>query len=389
MNKLIAYVGPFSFPQGGAAARRILGVSKTFQAIGYDVVIGSGQKGEGVIEFEGIDVHSLNERTAEQYPTLLKHLLYFAMGRKTVNWLDSLENKPSAVVLYSGYSPYLIRLIPWCKKHNIPLIFDAVEWYEASNKIKGLLSPYHWNIELAMHYLSIKTKNIIAISSYLENYYSSNGCNTVRIPPSLDTEVILPRESISCSPIKNLGYTGTPGHKDLLDNVLDVLLDIDINGDNFKLHIAGITEAQLLNFPALSSRNLDKIPLCCKCYGIVLQPVALQLIKDVDFSILLRPNRKFTNAGFPTKLVESLAVGTPVICNYTSDISRYITDNVNGLVCHDESYSSIKQAFSRLVDFDSDVLNAMSKNAATSAKEHFDINCYKDQLQEFMKNLSY
>ena len=40
----IAYVGPVAFPEGGAAARRILGNAKALVGAGHDVVIVSGQR---------------------------------------------------------------------------------------------------------------------------------------------------------------------------------------------------------------------------------------------------------------------------------------------------------------------------------------------------------
>lgn len=38
----IAYVGPFHYPDGGAAARRVLGMAESFSLAGFDVVVASG-----------------------------------------------------------------------------------------------------------------------------------------------------------------------------------------------------------------------------------------------------------------------------------------------------------------------------------------------------------
>ncbi|WP_156490692.1 glycosyltransferase, partial [Oleiphilus sp. HI0086] len=269
-QKTVIYVGPFAFPNGGAAARRILGISKSLQANGYKVKVASGQQPSedgSSFDYEGIEVHSLNERTAEAYPKLLKYLAYLTIGKKTLAWLDVLDEKPDAIILYSGYSPYFLKLLPWCRRNNIPLIFDAVEWYDPPSRLHGILNPYYWNIELAMHVLSPKCGNIIAISRYLDEYYQSKGCNTVRVPPTLDTSSTEARLRSGESEKISLSYTGSPGHKDFLDNVLEALLQLDQNGEKFLLHIAGITNAQLLTFPALQKRGLQQIPECLKCYG--------------------------------------------------------------------------------------------------------------------------
>ena len=44
-----------------------------------------------------------------------------------------------------------------------------------------------------------------------------------------------------------------------------------------------------------------------------------RLVGSTDFSILVRQPCRTSQAGFPTKFVESFACGTPVIANLTSD----------------------------------------------------------------------
>ncbi|MBV1911775.1 MAG: glycosyltransferase [Kangiellaceae bacterium] len=388
-KQTIAYVGPFSFPNGGAAARRIVGISKTLQLLNYKVVIGTGQCDSDAPEnndFEGISVCSLNERTAEHLPKLFKHLLYFSMGKKTISWLDSLEKKPAAVILYSGYSPYLMRLLPWCKRNKVPLIFDAVEWYDPPSLIQGILNPYYWNIELAMRYFLPKTKNIIAISKYLQSYYQSKGCRTIRIPPTLDVKQVALKTKTENSPKIKLGYTGSPGHKDLLDNVLAALLEIDEHGEKFEFNIAGITTEQLLNYPALRIRNFTSLPSCFKCYGIVPQHEAFSIIRQSDFSVLLRPNKRYAKAGFPTKFVESFSVGTPVIANHTSDLADYLIDGKTGVVCDNESPASLKKGLLRVLDFDNGDLEVMREAARQIAKSQFDFRTSKNSLAELLNS---
>ena len=48
------------------------------------------------------------------------------------------------------------------------------------------------------------------------------------------------------------------------------------------------------------------------------------MVKKADYSIIIRDNNLVTRAGFPTKFVESVACGTPVICNDNSDLKEWI-----------------------------------------------------------------
>ncbi len=260
--KSVIYLGPFSFPNGGAAARRVLGVAKTLQAAGYDVKVASGQMGkDGQASewFEGIEVFSIGERTAEHLPRILKHAAYLTMGKKTIAWLDTLEHKPQAVVLYSGYSPYLLHLIPWAKRHDVRLVFDAVEWYEPATLV-GWFSPYQLNIELAMRFLLPRVGHVISISDYLHRYYIRRGCRCVLVPPTLDVLATQARtDGCDAQRPLELVYAGSPGRKDLLDNILEAVLHLRQAGRNIHLSVAGIRASEAGLYAAVRSRPADEV----------------------------------------------------------------------------------------------------------------------------------
>lgn len=390
MKGTIAYVGPVDFPNGGAAARRMLGNAQSLMAAGYQVHIGSGQlpssPDEKAYEYKGVTVHSLGERTAETYPKLIKHLMYITMGNKTKAWLENLSPKPDAVILYSGYSPYFMKLQPWCKQNKIPLIFDAVEWYEASHQLLGNLSPYQLNIEYSMRYLSLKSKNTISISSYLDSYYKDNGCNSIIVPPTLDVKAITPNLQTVNNDKLTIGYTGTPGKKDLFNNYLEAILTFDPKGEHINFVVAGVNEDDLLKYPAITDRGFKSLPSSITCLGFVSQDIAINLIKTADFSVLLRPQQRYANAGFPTKVVESLTMGTPVITNLTSDLGNYIHDYEEGIICDDHSAESLCIALRKAVQLDKEQLAAMRKKARKQAENSFDFRLYKNKFLSFIEN---
>ena len=62
---------------------------------------------------------------------------------------------------------------------------------------------------------------------------------------------------------------------------------------------------------------------------------------NVQFDVLLRySDLRYTKAGFPTKVVESLASATPVITNITSDLEMYLKDGENSVIS--EGYTAKK-----------------------------------------------
>ncbi|PHQ16523.1 glycosyltransferase [Marinobacter profundi] len=378
-RKLVAYVGPYSFPDGGAAARRIYGNCLSLRSAGYDVVVSSGQLADSQEEmFNGIPVVSLNERRHEHLPTLLKHLMYFSAGKNTISWLDSLERKPDAIILYSGYSPYLIRLLPWARKNNVKLIFDVVEWYDPPNWLSRFMSPYFLNIELAMRFFIKKCDGLIVISEYLKKYYAHQVKNIIKVPPTANLACgdVVERDS-SDNAVKFV-YAGTPGKKDALSSIILAILRAGASGQNVELHIAGVSRNNLGDFIPVSGFSQSEIDKVIKCHGILSHRDTISLVRSSDYSIILRPNIRSVQAGFPTKFVESMAVGTPVIANLTSDLGVYLKDGVNGLICPNFDVESLVKVIARSVDLAQDQI--MRKRAKETADVYFSPDNYSEEF---------
>lgn len=349
-KKLVAYVGPYSFPEGGAAARRIYGNCLSLRRAGYEVVVSSGQLSDlEVQDYNGIPVFSQNERRHEHLPTLLKHLMYLSAGKSTVHWLESLERKPDAVILYSGYSPYLIRLLPWARKNNVKLIFDAVEWYDPSGLVSRFLSPYFINIELAMRFLIKKCDGLIVISEYLREYYAPHVKNIIKVPPLACFDDLDMKLSCSKETVVKFVYAGTPGKKDSLSSIVLAVLRASSGGLNVELNVAGIPKDKLFIYTPSSGYDQALVERVIRCHGVLSHSDTVGLVKESDYSIIIRPDVRSVQAGFPTKFVESMALGVPVIANITSDMDSYLIDEVNGLVCADSDVDTLVEVIERAV----------------------------------------
>ena len=387
----VAYVGPFGFPDGGAAARRVLGNAQSLVGAGYQVVVASGQPVEDAPDAEyenGISFVSLGERTAEHWPRALRRARYAAMGGNTRSWLDAQDPLPAAVILYSGYTPYLLRLIPWCRRKGIPLLFDAVEWYEAIGTFGWSVSPYQWNIELAMRWLVKKTDGVIAISSYLSDYYRAAGLPVINVPPTLSVDEIPDIRPPRDDGRLHVCYAGLPtSNKDLIDVVVESVLNVNEGGRRLVLHIAGPDEQEVLRLPSLSD-HIGDLPQCIQCYGMLPQSAAMSLVQRCDFTVLLRREHRVSKSGFSTKFVESMALGTPVIGNLTGDLADYLLDQKTGIVCGDWSFGELQDAIRRALAMSAGELMEMRHRCKDMARAKFDTKNYTQALGSFVKSVS-
>lgn len=385
----LAYVGPVSIPDGGAASQRMLGNALSLKQAGWEVLFGSGQmplkERPNPFDHQGFAVHSLSERKHEGLPSIVKHMLYLNMGARTLAWLKSLDPKPDAVILYSGYSAYLSKLYPWCRREGIPLVFDAVEWYEPSSMPGGAYGPYRWSFELAMRSYCLKLGRVITISRWLEEWYSSRGVKTVRVPPTHDVIANPWRVGGEGEASKTVfAYAGSPGKKDLLDPFVEAVYREGLDKGQLELRLVGPTIKEILTLPALAQRGLTDLPDWVKATGRLPQADALDVVRQADFSILLRPIMRYSTAGFPTKSTESLAVGTPLLANLTSDLGTFLENGVNSWVAEGIEVDQVASALKAAVAQSSEGRRAMRAAARKTAEQLFDFRSYSEALNRLL-----
>lgn len=388
---LVVYAGPFAFPDGGAAARRVLGNALALIAAGFDVEVWTAQKPRpgAATHVHGIRVRALGERHSENLPRLFKHLAYLAIGRGLIRALDSDPRPIAAVILYSGYSPYLLRLTAWSRRTKTPIAFDAVEWYDPPHPLRWLVDPYYWNTEFAMRRLAQRAGNAIAISRHLETHFSRYGCCTVRIPPTLDvTEVDADVDDRGSGEPILLCYAGSPGHKDRLGALIVALARFDADGRAIRLVVAGVDAPALLALADVRAHGLKSLPACVSALGKVTHAQAIALTRAADFSVLLRPTARFAKAGFPTKVVESLAAGTPVFANLTGDLSLHLRDGQNAIIVGSIGVEAVLAGLKRLVALPRGAFAAMRRAARCEAERAFDYRIYVPALSGFIANLA-
>lgn len=385
----VAYVGPVSIPDGGAACQRMLGNALSLKMAGWEVLLGSGQmplkERQNPFDHQGFPVFSLSERRHEGLPSILKHMLYLNMGAKTLAWLKSLDPKPDAVILYSGYSAYFSKLYPWCRREKIPLAFDAVEWYEPSAMPGGAYGPYRWSFELAMRSYCLKAGRVIAISRWLEDWYSERGVKTARVPPTHDVLANPWRQGGEAESGRTVfAYAGSPGKKDLLDPFVEAVYREGLDKGQVELRLVGPTVKEILGLPALVQRRLTNLPDWVKATGRLPQADALDVVRQADFSILLRPIMRYSTAGFPTKSTESLAVGTPLLANLTSDLGTFLEDGANSCVAGGIEVDQVAAALKSAVAQSGSERRAMREAARKTAESLFDYRHYAEALDRLL-----
>jgi glycosyltransferase involved in cell wall biosynthesis len=379
----VLYVGDFKLPDRNAGAVRVLGVADALTVAGYTVtLIGDDYTGPAGTD-RRLPLHQRLSVAANR--GLERMLTSSGLFRQlnSVNW-----EGVAAVICYPGSAALILRLMHSCRRHGVPLIIDSVEWYDPSHTLFGRFGPFAIDSEFRMRWLQKRTGNVICISSLLAEYYAGKGCNVIRVPP------LVGKESYEC--ITNLAisakqptdqitmvYAGTPGRKELFTEIVAGVQALIRRGINVSFKVVGVTEDELFAIVQnCGGHNLNLEGFTC--YGRLPRHAALQIVAASDFTVILRPQERYANAGFPSKLVESFSLGVPVIANATSDIAEYLRDGLDGYLLGDATAGALEDAILRASQLTSEHKQQMRINARLRARECFDYRKFVEPLAKFI-----
>lgn len=372
-----------TFPYGEAFSSRARYLSLLLNSIGYNVhviaPIDNKQKettmNNGRITIQRVrdpkNVFSLSGFGT--YKPYMSALLKYSKS----NNIDIIIS--SSMVFVADY------IMDYAKKNDIPYIIEQCEWYDSSTFKGGRINPYYME-----HIRRIEKKNkdldgVIAISRLFFEHYSKQGLNCVRIPTILDKQEIVPRIDIVTKDYLKLVFAGSLGKgKEMLKPIFEALFRANSESKRIVLDIYGPTESQVLENIGGDTELLMRVKDYVIIHGRVPQADIENLVRNADFSIFIRPNRRSSNAGFPTKFAESMMVGTPVITNNTGDVSLYLENGSNGYLVGDNVTESLYHIFVQIINSSSEEYINLRKAARITAEKYFDYRSYSNQIASYI-----
>ena len=383
----ILYVVPAMYPYGWAYATRARSLAKLIQEAGHDVTVMSDYlsdivewKGNNIAEYDGIRITTTSDKKASER-TIGDKLLVRKRIHTSINEYVKRE-KVECIVTAQTHQKF--GSVYKCAKQNgIPLILETCEWFSYKNWKLGFLDPrflsfqYCWNIRFR------NVKKAICISRLLENRFNSLGAQTVRIPTILNVEEYRFKDSsILHSPIKLLFIGGITGGKDELAGIIETICQYEMP---FELFIYGPRkndgEATISPKIIKTTYYKNNIHFC----GHIDQQVLQSKIIECDYGIIIRPNRRSSNAGFPTKLGEYFVAGLPVIANDTGDIGMYVKTGETGILFKGNKKEEILYALKYIENVDASQYQMMSQKCRNSAYTDFNYKSYITAFKRFVE----
>jgi glycosyltransferase involved in cell wall biosynthesis len=395
MKKRIIITGGFRFPDGDAASARVLGTAKALQEAGYVVSFAGWEDHErpedkqldGRYRYQGFEYVSQQDLREQKLSPLRRLIRYLLMGRNTLSWLKSSNlDDVSAIIAYHGTTIFLLRLMLLCFKRDIKLFFDCTEWYDSRHLVGGRFGIVSIDNMIRMRVINRMIGQGIVISSYLKNYYKN--LHVIMIPPLIDMHDPKWTQSELSSQVDDhcleLVYAGTPAKKDLIGNALYGLKQLKSDGYEVRLHLLGPSRAALLACVDGDEALLEAINDQLVFHGRVPQVDVPRIVGVADFSVLLRPQERYAQAGFSTKFVESLMAGVPVISNKTGDVAKFVEHDKEAILIDDYSPEAFVSGVKHAMKLSHEQRLSMRVNARDLAEKRFDFREYVQPLTVFL-----
>ena len=168
-----------------------------------------------------------------------------------------------------------------------------------------------------------------------------------------------------------ISYLGTYWHVEGLANLLHAAAEMRALGTRFRLVISGKQHA---------GHRCDNVASIAKSLGIQDLLVETGWLPTTDVvaamsvaDILVVPKIEHTAnaAGLPAKLAEYLSVGRPVVASNVGDISQYVNDGDDALLCKPGDIRALRDCLTSLLQ-DEPLRRKLAANARRAALREFD-----------------
>jgi glycosyltransferase involved in cell wall biosynthesis len=398
-NDFVVYIGDFDFRNENVQSFLVRNNGKILNRLGYNVayigintLVSSFNK---INKLEKIEIE--NGNTYLELPTTLSLNGIKRIGdinNVIIRFVESIAAIGSVryVITYQApsYSVSLNKIAKWCKKNGVPYVVNCADLPTF------VLQPLHRRIVMKlnwdyMHHINKKYGDgLIAVSSFICEYYS-NISNKVVIPPLFDS-TYQGRPYFESTNIPSFVYAGTPfkitgkeanpkGMKDRLDIIIDYFIELTKMKVPFYFQIVGIEKEDYIRGVPRHQKQLLNNPSIFFA-GRKSHEETLRIVSKSDFSINYRDVTIMTKAGFSTKIVESVSLGTPVIINDISDSFNYLEDGKTGFLLTGTAEHDIRK-LSSLCKLSRMEREALKKE--TLEKQLFNYEHYIQQMDSFLK----
>ena len=356
-QKFVIYIGDFDLRNQNVQAHLVKNNAKILNRLGYRVAFIGINRESSSVEIETLPkLSSLGDGNLylelENTFSVSGLLKYRKTEKKILSFIEKVEqdSKVEFVISYQAptYALILKSVAQWCKYCGAKYIVNCADLtlFSSQPLFRRAVMELNWKI---LHGINKQyADGIIAVSSYIENFYHKDGLPSVIIPPLFDN---YSESEFKLGDKTTFVYAGTPfvlkenvnpeGMKDRLDKIVDYCILLSKQKVNYVLEIIGITKEQyLMCIPRHKEDLRDNDDI--KFKGRFSHEDTLKEVRNADYMMNIRDINIMNEAGLSTKLVESVSLGTPVVMNSVGDNFKYLREGITGYELFDDKQRDVE-----------------------------------------------
>lgn len=371
------------FPYGVAISSRMLNFCRLFRDAGFHVHVIAMHSADkdilpgAVYERENIHYQIVTDKSPSSKESFIGSQVFIT---ECDNYLSS--NNVEFVFMTSLTAMYK-RIRKIIMAHKVRYFVEQCEWLDVSAYKFGYLDLRMLRASHLRKHGFYHPNGVVSISRLLDDYYKSINVRSIRIPTILDIQ------NTDCPVWKkrdhkiHLIFAGTLGTKEQMAPIIGALANNKFLRENIQFDIYGPTKNMILKNLGKDAGFLDKAGTSVVVHDRIPQEQMSAVYAQSDFLIFLRPARRSSNAGFPTKLAESMSVGTPVITNDTGDISLFLENEHNGFLLSENTLEAVANCFTKIIALEDGRYAQLRLASRLTAEQYFDYRVYSQALIDF------
>ena len=385
----IAWFANIDFQEGNAANARIRafahGLKKSNHAV-FVFILSSTQFNAGGTNkkykgfFHGIYFNYLSGSTLWPVSSLSRIINYQKAMFNACLLLVKKRKYFNSVLLYNPRFIFFFPIYVTCKVLQLPVIIEKTELEESiqTDKLVHKLIRFTDSFDkfLFKHFCTHLIVISYRLSQFYAKYYPQDKITV--IPAIVDTS-----RFATNTPKNNkytIGYLGSFAQKDNVKGIIHSFSLAVKEMPQLKLKLIGFNNQKKTIDQLIHRLGLDD---SVEQSGLIGYENVTDWLQKCDLLISYRNSEAYSTFGFPTKLVEYLATGIPVICSNIGDINHYLQHNINAYLVEPEDDSSLKNAIiDRYKHYQH--FNTIGSNGRLIAETFFDYKLYMDKLNHLV-----
>lgn len=392
MDNNILYIGDFKFSLMNAEFELVLGNGYLLKELGYSVIFVGNDQNKITLDNEFIEYDEFKIYNLDYKKNSSDVKKIFKLHKQLINIIDIY--KPSMIICYGSLSLsiHLLLIKNYCKKKNIKFVVNCVDLPLINNG--NTLSRFVRKIDRKIRNIIYRNSDgLIAVSDYICKKIK-NKHQSIVLPPI--RKYISNDYSINDNNWNSFMYAGfpfpldgrqiNPGcYKDRLDVAIEIFSRLEQKNINFQFDIYGITKDEYLR--AIPSQDqIVSDSKCIRFHGRIEKTQCDREIVNHSFMVLLRDENRTSLAGFSTKIVDSISLGTPVILNPIGDVKKYLIDGYNSLFISNISKDIAVSEFEKIVTMPKSEIEVLKENCIKDKTFYY--LKYKRTLENFVNNVT-